>query len=106
VERWFEEKSDSRENVDQICFRLEVSYNDTTGEPVAAYLRIREGKVTETKEISEGVAFAYYGADGDLLGIELLAPCQMDVLDRVSEQEPESVQRCLRSGVRKEMIFA
>jgi uncharacterized protein YuzE len=87
-------------------FRLEVSYNETTGEPVAAYLRVREGKVVETKEISEGIAFADYAADGLLLGVELLAPCQVEVLDRLSEKEPEPVRRFLRRGVRKEMIYA
>ena len=25
-------------------FRLEVSYNEATGDPVAAYVRVREGK--------------------------------------------------------------
>ena len=87
-------------------FRLEVSYNDTTGDPVAAYLRVREGKVAETREVSEGIAFADYDADGCLLGIELLGPCPLEVLDRVSENEPEPVRNFLRRGVRKEMISA
>jgi uncharacterized protein YuzE len=87
-------------------FRLEVSYHETNGDPVAAYLRVREGKVTQTKEISAGVAFADYGADGCLLGIELLAPCRADVLAGVSDNESEAVQQFLRFGVRKEMIFA
>jgi uncharacterized protein YuzE len=87
-------------------FRLEVSYHEMTGDPVAAYLRVREGKVAETKEISTGVAFADYGADGCLLGIELLAPCRVEVLARVSEKEPEPVRQFLQCGVRKEMIFA
>jgi hypothetical protein len=87
-------------------FRLEISYNETTGEPVAAYLRVREGKVVETKEISEGIAFADYGADGILLGIELLAPCGVELLDRISEKEAEPVRRFLQRGVRKEMIRA
>ena len=86
-------------------FRLEVSYSEKTGEPVAAYLRIREGKVVETKEVSAGVAFADYAADGVLLGVELLAPCQVEILDRLSEKEPESVQHFLRRGVRREMIY-
>jgi len=85
-------------------FRLEVSYHEATGEPVAAYLRVREGKVVETKEVSEGIAFADYGADGSLLGVELLAPCGVEVLDRISEKEPEPVRHFLRCGVRKEMI--
>ena len=87
-------------------FRLEVSYHDTTGEPVAAYLRVREGAVAQTKEVSEGVAFADYGGDGSLLGIELLAPCPVAILDRVSETEPEAVRRFLRRGVRQEMLRA
>jgi uncharacterized protein YuzE len=89
-----------------IKFRLEVSYNETTGDPVAAYLRVREGPVAQTKEISEGVVFADYAADGVLLGIELLAPCRVDILTQVSEKEPEPIRQFLQRGVRKEMIFA
>jgi len=85
-------------------FRMEISFHETTGDPVAAYLRIRVGKIANTREISEGVAFADYEADGSLLGIELLAPCDAEVLERVSESEPESVRQFLRYGVRKEMI--
>jgi uncharacterized protein YuzE len=88
-------------------FRLEVSFHEATGEPVAAYLRVREGKVAETKEVIEGIAFADYGTDGFLLGIELLAPCHAEQLVGVlSEQEPESVRAFLRSGVRREMVCA
>lgn len=87
-------------------FRLEISYDGTTGEPVAAYLRVREGPVAETKEVSEGVAFADYAADGSLLGIELLAPCAADVLDRIAANEPDPVRHFLQHGVRHEMIHA
>ena len=87
-------------------FRQEISYHETTGKPVAAYLRIREGTVARTAEIHEGVAFADFAADGSLVGIELLAPCPAEVLDRVSENEPEPVRRFLRSGVRREMVSA
>ena len=87
-------------------FRLEVSFRETTGEPVAANLRIREGKVAETREVCEGVAFADYSADGELLGIELLAPCDVEVLDRLAEQEPEPVRRFLREGARRPLVFA
>jgi len=67
---------------------------------------VREGKVVETKEISDGLAFADYGADGKLLGIELLAPCGIDIFERLSDKESEQVRQFLRHGVRKEMIFA
>lgn len=85
-------------------FRLEVSFDGTTGEPVAAYLRVREGKVAATQEISEGVAFADYDEGGTLLGVELLGPCEARVLDRVSEKESEAVQRFFRQGVRRELV--
>jgi hypothetical protein len=42
------------------------------------------------------VAFADYGAGGCLLGIELLAPCGVEVLASVAEQEPEAVRQFLR----------
>ena len=87
-------------------FRLEISYNETTGDPVAAYVRMREGKVAHTKEISPGVAFADYAAAGSLLGIELLEPCRTDLLERLAEKEPEQVRQFLQHGVRKEMICA
>jgi len=89
-----------------IKFRSEVSYHETTGEPVAAYLRVREGTVAQTKELSAGVAFADYAADGELLGIELLGPCGATVLDRAAEQEPEAVRRFLRRGIRQELVVA
>jgi uncharacterized protein YuzE len=87
-------------------FRLEVSYNEMTGDPVAAYLRVREGKVANTREIQEGVAFADYGADGSLLGIELLEPCRQEILETVAKTETEAVRQFLRQGIRKEMILA
>ena len=87
-------------------FRLEVSYSETTGDPVAAYVRVREGRVAQTKEIGDGFAFADYSADGVLLGIELLAPCSLEVLERVVEKESEPVRQFLRRGLRKEMICA
>jgi len=79
-------------------FALDVSFSDKTGEPVAAYLRVREGKVSSTKEVSEGVAFADYSEDGRLLGIELLAPCSIEVMDRLGMAETEPVRRFLRGG--------
>ena len=45
-------------------------------------------------------------ARGSLLGIELLAPCPLEILEDVSEKESEQVRQFLRRGVRKEMIFA
>jgi uncharacterized protein YuzE len=85
---------------------LEVSVDEKTGIVRAAYLRIRTGEVANTREVSEGRAFADYSADGILLGIELLAPCNVDVLDSVVAQEPEPVKRFLRGGTPRELVSA
>ena len=87
-------------------FALDVSFSETTGEPVAAYMRVRAGAVATTKEVSEGAAFADYAADGRLLGIELLAPCSIEVMDRLGANEAESVRRFLRGGPPRELIVA
>jgi uncharacterized protein YuzE len=87
-------------------FRLEVSYDSSTGNPVAAYVRIRDAAVSKTDEIGEGVAFADYGADGRLVGIELLAPVGLEVLAGISERETDEVKRFLLEGVGVDMICA
>ena len=85
---------------------LELSVDEKTGSIRAAYLRVRRGEVAVTREVSEGKAFADYSEDGTLLGIELLAPCTVEVLDRVSANEPEPVKRFLRGGPPRELICA
>jgi hypothetical protein len=92
--------------MDKANFRFEVSFSETSGEPVAAYLRVRDGEVKETKVVVEGIAFADYGEEGFLLGIELLAPCEVAVLDRLAENEPEPVRGFLRHGVRQRMLVS
>src|SRR5947199_266190 len=77
---------------------------ESSGAPVAAYLRVREGKVAETREVKEGVAFADYDGQGALLGVELLAPCQAADLDRVAASEPEPVRRFLRAGAPRALV--
>jgi hypothetical protein len=85
---------------------LEISVDEETGLIRAAYLRVRKGKVKETQEVSEGSAFADYGANGLLLGVELLAPCEVEVLDRIAAREPEPVKRFLRGGPPRELVHA
>lgn len=86
--------------------KIDVSIDEKTGVIRAAYLRIRTGSVAETREVAEGRAFADYDADGWLLGIELLAACEVDVLDRVAAQEPEPIRRFLRGSPPRELIVA
>jgi uncharacterized protein YuzE len=87
-------------------FRLETSFDEQTGQLVAAYLRVREGEVAETREVKEGVAYADYDSKGLLLGIELLGPCQVGVLDNISQSEPEPVRRFFRSSAPRGLVPA
>lgn len=86
------------------AFKLEASFDDKTGQVVAVYLRIRQGTVARTKEVKDGYAYADYDAEGMLLGIELLGPCEVALLDSVTESEPEPVKRFLRGGTPRELI--
>jgi uncharacterized protein YuzE len=87
-------------------FRMEASFDDKTGRTVALYLRAREGEVVETKEIKEGLAYADYDANGLLLGIELLGPCELAVLDSLADKEPEPVRRFLKNSVPRGLVPA
>jgi uncharacterized protein YuzE len=86
--------------------QLNLSVDETTGQIRAAYVRVREGTVFETREMAEGRAFADYSEDGFLLGIELLAPCAVKVIDDISEEEPEPVRRFLRGSPPRELVSA
>jgi Protein of unknown function (DUF2283) len=77
---------------------LELSVDEQTGSIRAAYLRVRQGEVAETREVAEGLAYADYSAGGVLLGVELLGPCKVEILDRLAAQEPEPVRRFLHGS--------
>jgi uncharacterized protein YuzE len=85
---------------------LNVSVDEKTGHIRAAYLRLRAGEVSETQEVAEGRAFADYDASGLLLGVELLAPCELEVLDSLAAQEPEPIRQFLRSGPPRSLVSA
>ena len=87
-------------------FQLEASFDDKTGQAVALYLRVRQGAVAKTEEVSEGQAYADYDGDGSLLGIELLGPCTVAVLDRIADKEPEPVRRFLKNSVPRGLVTA
>lgn len=88
----------------KLNFKVEVSINEATGVPRAAYLRVRDGHASDTREIVAGKAFADYGVDGELLGVEFLAPCTVNVLNTITAEEPDNVRRFLRGAVPHEMV--
>lgn len=85
--------------MNNIKFKVDVSIDDVTGAPRAAYLGVRDGFVADTKEVVPGKAFADYGDAGELLGIEFLAPCTANVLSHLTEHEPNNVQTFLNENV-------
>ena len=87
-------------------FCLNVSFNETTGQPVAAYLHIRDVTPAVTKEVKEGVAFVGCDVQGVLLGIELLGPCSINILDSVLSTEPGPVRRFIQGGTPRELVCA
>lgn len=84
--------------------RLEVAIDKETGKTLAVYFHIRNGKAAEVREIEDGVAYANYNRKGELLGVEILAPCRIAVLDRIARQEPSQIRRFLKDTIPRKMV--
>lgn len=82
-------------------FAVSISTDDTTGELLAVYFQIRRGKVDRTIEFADGDAFADYDARGNLLGIELLAPCSVSIVEQLAANEPAHVRRQTKKFIRE-----
>lgn len=85
-------------------FRTTVQTDERSGRIMAVYLQFREGKATKVVEHADGNAFANYNRKGELLGIELLGPCRLSVLDRVAKSKP--VRDFVRRVTPREMALA
>ena len=81
---------------------IDVEINSTTGQVAAVYFYIRPGQQAKTLEYANGQAFADYDKDGQLLGIELLSPCEVTLFDQIASQEPEPVLKSLRESIPEE----
>ena len=55
---------------------------------MAVYWSVRKGRSQTVKEFADGAAFADYDRKGRLLGIELLSPCSVRILDKIAGQNP------------------
>ena len=86
-------------------FAVSVEVNQATGEVIAVYFRVRKGKSARTQEFANGNLFADYNSNGDLLGVEMLAPCSIRILERVTQSEPET-QQFVRRSVPRAMVLA
>ena len=87
----------------KFAFRVSVETHDQTGAVIAVYFQVRKGKTKVTKEYADGSVFADYDKHGQLLGIELLAPCRASVLDKIAAQAP--AKRFVRDAVPRGMLL-
>lgn len=86
-------------------FGMSVEVDNATGEILAVYFQIRRGKSAESREFGKGRAIADYNADGELIGVEFLGPCDVTVLDRISEGDT-AANRFMRQSAPREMVVA
>ena len=85
-------------------YEVSVSGRDD-GTIEAVYIHVREGKVATTREIEGDTLLADYDADGNVLGIEILAPVRLaNVEDLVEQRQRRSFGRFVRSTVPSELV--
>jgi uncharacterized protein YuzE len=89
---------------EKVTLGLELSINEQTGKPRAAYLQVRTGDAAETREIAPDKAYADYDSEGRLLGVEFLAPCAVTVVDQFTVDQPANVREFLRSVQPRELL--
>lgn len=98
-------KRSARPAESRLTLGLAVESDKTSGEVLAAYFFIRPGKSAFVKEFGDGVAYADYNRKGILLGIELLGPCAITVLDQISRKEAKPIKNFIRNAVPREMAL-
>jgi uncharacterized protein YuzE len=59
---------------------LSIESNQETGDVLAVYITLGEGAVARTIEIEEAACYADEDSEGNLLGLEILAPVDAGLL--------------------------
>ena len=86
-------------------FGLGVDADSRTGDTLAVYCKVRNGRSAQTKEFADGSVSVDYNVDGDLFGIEMLGPCSIEILERMTVKDAETHQS-VTSKVPREVIVA
>ena len=82
-------------------FGISITTDTSTGHVLSAYFQVRRGKVHETREFADGAAFADYNKYGELLGIEVLAPCKATIVDQLAANESVDLRRQTKEFMRR-----
>ena len=84
-------------------FHVTVTNDRKTGRLMAVYFQIRRGKATKVREYADGNAFANYNEAGELLGIELLGPCNVRIVDKIAKRDA-AIKKFIRSSSPRRML--
>ena len=87
-------------------FSIAVETDTKTGEVIAVYFQIRKGKAAKVSELENGNVFVNYNSKGEILGIEMLAPCSIAVLDKIARKDSEKTERFVTGAIPREMVMA
>lgn len=80
-----------------------ISTDKKTGEFLSTYFQVRKGHATKVREYEDGNAFASFNAAGELLGIELLGPCRVAVVDKIAKKDRD-VKRFVRANAPRRVL--
>lgn len=72
---------------------------------VAGYMRLREGKVARTVEVAPELVLIDLNSRGALLGVEILGPCKVAVLERIARKYHAPALRGLARHPRFAPVF-
>ena len=86
-------------------FRVVISTDKKTGEFLAAYFQVRRGRAAKVREYEDGNAIANFNEAGELLGIELLGPCRVQIVDKIAKKDLD-VKRFVRANSPRRMLLA
>jgi uncharacterized protein YuzE len=81
-------------------FGVSTTHDQDTGELLSAYFSIRKARIAETREFAGGAAFADFSKNGELIGVELLGPCRISVLNKIADTEPFTTRSFTRRFLR------
>lgn len=82
-------------------FKTTIELDQKTGELFAVYFQVREGKAAHVEERNNGAVYVNYDKHGKLLGVEMLAPCSVTVLDKIAAKQPMMVRSRLKKYFRE-----
>lgn len=86
--------------------QFEVLLSGTsTGALEAVYIKLRQGKVHRTEELCEDLLLCDYGANDELIGIEILGPVKMSrIVKQVDPLLRKPFQKFVLHSVPKDLV--